>query len=248
MSPDDLFKRLRKRKPKPAVQVPEGAPGEGSKEVVEGAIERCINEKRPSLHPELAQLVEQRRRRLAESFLDNEALTENLDDQAARALIDWSMDLARRVAERTQDLPADQAEAQVEQRGEAARRLIRAARDLALASPAASAAGSTRGLPQDAAPPEIRAQKPPEAPLAEAGSPVSSLGPDVEAFQRVARYAQEVYGADVPAGQPRALPERLRQAGDLPVERIAALRALLESSTADQDLPFWHSDEKDRDW
>ncbi len=237
MSPDDLFKRLRKHKPQPP-GAPEGAPEPVTPGKPEPSSEGA-GKKRPPSRPKPAQTVEQRQRQLAESFLDNEALTENLDDRAAKALIEWSMDLSRRVAESTQDLPPDQAEARVAQGGEAARQLIRAARDLALVSPPDRSAPPTRGL----------LPAPEETDRATSGS---VPGPDLaaEAFARAARHAQEVYGgapADQ-AGAPGALRERLRQAGDSPLERIAALRAFLESSAADQDLPFWHGEEKDRDW
>ena len=55
-------------------------------------------------------LIEKRTQRIAESFLDNEALTADLDDEAAQVLIAWGMALAGKIARETAGMNDQQAE------------------------------------------------------------------------------------------------------------------------------------------
>ena len=67
----------------------------------------------------------QRINRAAESILENESLTSNLDDTAAQALISWGVTCARMVARSTAGLDDAEAEDATSQRLRATRRLMR---------------------------------------------------------------------------------------------------------------------------
>ena len=69
----------------------------------------------------LAQRVE----RAAESILENESLTANLDDTAAQALFDWGIACARMVAQSTAGLDDGDVESIMSGRLRATRRLMR---------------------------------------------------------------------------------------------------------------------------
>ena len=70
---------------------------------------------------ELAQRIE----RAAESILENESLTANLDDAAAQVLFDWGIACARMVAQSTAGLDDGEAESVMSGRLRATRRLMR---------------------------------------------------------------------------------------------------------------------------
>ncbi len=70
---------------------------------------------------ELAQRIE----RAAESILENESLTANLDDAAAQVLFDWGIACARVVAQSTAGLDDGEAESVMSERLRATRRLMR---------------------------------------------------------------------------------------------------------------------------
>jgi hypothetical protein len=64
---------------------------------------------------------------VAESILGNERLTEDLDDSAAKELLDWGLSIARQIVQGTADLDDDeQAEQAMLPRLRATRRLMRA--------------------------------------------------------------------------------------------------------------------------
>lgn len=65
-----------------------------------------------------------RERQAIETILDNEALTANLDDAAAQALLDWGIAYARQAAQHPSDL--DGTDALLEERLQATHRLMRA--------------------------------------------------------------------------------------------------------------------------
>ena len=69
--------------------------------------------------------VSRRARRAAESLMENEALTENLDDTAAGALLKWGSELSKTVAQSTADLDDEQAEEAMSERMRATRQLLR---------------------------------------------------------------------------------------------------------------------------
>lgn len=69
--------------------------------------------------------VSRRARRAAESILENETLTANLDDDAAQVLIDWGIDSAEMIAQRTVGLDAPEAEEIMTPRLRALRQLMR---------------------------------------------------------------------------------------------------------------------------
>lgn len=74
----------------------------------------------------LAEMLRQRVRRVSESLLDNERLTADLDDSSAKELLDWGLDLGRRIAQGTTDLKDDeQAEEAMYPRLRATRSLMR---------------------------------------------------------------------------------------------------------------------------
>jgi hypothetical protein len=71
--------------------------------------------------------IDRRIRRVAQSILDNERLTADLDDPAAQELLDWGLSIARRIAQGTADVEDDeQAEQAMYPRLHATRRLMRA--------------------------------------------------------------------------------------------------------------------------
>jgi hypothetical protein len=71
--------------------------------------------------------IDRRIRRVAESILDNERLTADLDDLAAQELLDWGLSIGRRIAQGTADVEDDeQAEQAMYPRLRATRRLMRA--------------------------------------------------------------------------------------------------------------------------
>ncbi len=65
-------------------------------------------------------------KRVAESILDNERLTADLDDSAAKELLDWGLTIAKQIAQETADLDADdEAEQAMYPRLRATRRMMR---------------------------------------------------------------------------------------------------------------------------
>ncbi len=74
-----------------------------------------------------AETLRQRIERVAESILDNERLTADLDDSAAKELLDWGLSVAREIVQGTADVDDDeQAEQAMYPRLRATRRLMRA--------------------------------------------------------------------------------------------------------------------------
>lgn len=85
-------------------------------------------EQQPEQEPvgSLAEMIQQRMRRVSESFLDNESLTDELDDSAAKELLDWGLDLGSRIAQGTANVENDdQADQAMYPRLRATRRLMR---------------------------------------------------------------------------------------------------------------------------
>lgn len=80
---------------------------------------------RPSLSPS-GEAVRRRVARAAESILENEALTAELDDPAAQAVLAWGEEAARRAALSTADLEDNQAEQELALRLQAVRQMLRA--------------------------------------------------------------------------------------------------------------------------
>jgi hypothetical protein len=234
MPSDDFFKRLRNRKPKPAEPQGEGTPAGENRQQPDG---------------EITLTAKQRQRQLAESFLGNEALTEGLDEPAAKALIEWSMDLSRRVVESARDLPAEQVDKHVERRGEAAHHLVEAVRDLALQQPPA------KDLPPAA--PAAEHEETVETKGASPGAePQQDLGKSdlhqQELLQQIARQAQDVYGGETTDERvlPPELIETIQRSGGSPEQRIAALRQTVENRARSQTKHYshQHNEEEDRDW
>jgi hypothetical protein len=86
---------------------------------------------RQAPHPEGEQPVaelEARRRRAAETILQNERLTAGLQDAVAQALLDWGLAMAGHVASSTAGLDDRQAEPVLETRLQAVARLMRRVR------------------------------------------------------------------------------------------------------------------------
>jgi hypothetical protein len=84
--------------------------------------------RRPGDQPRIsAETLRQRIERVAESILDNERLTADLDDSAAKELLDWGLSVAREIVQGTADVDDDeQAEQAMYPRLRATRRLMRA--------------------------------------------------------------------------------------------------------------------------
>lgn len=85
--------------------------------------------------------IEKRQRRAAESLLEDEALTSDLDDAAAQTLLQWGTRLAKAVANATLDLDDVQAEAVLGQRLRATRQMMRAVNKWAAAQASLDASG-----------------------------------------------------------------------------------------------------------
>jgi hypothetical protein len=71
--------------------------------------------------------VQKRIQRAAESILENEALTADLDDEAAKALLDWGVACAEKIASETADLDDEAAEEAMYQPMRSLRKMLRAA-------------------------------------------------------------------------------------------------------------------------
>ena len=69
--------------------------------------------------------VEQRSKRIAQSILENESLTADLDDPQAQALLDWGIERAETIAQSTTGLDDEAAELAMDPRLRALRRLMR---------------------------------------------------------------------------------------------------------------------------
>ncbi|MCA9936520.1 MAG: hypothetical protein H6662_08370 [Ardenticatenaceae bacterium] len=66
-----------------------------------------------------------RARRVAESLLENESLTADLNDTAAQGLLDWGLQMAQRVVDSTTELDDEAAEEVMYPRLKATRRMMR---------------------------------------------------------------------------------------------------------------------------
>jgi hypothetical protein len=77
-----------------------------------------------SSEPPADELAE-RAKRAAESILENESLTADLDDQAAKVLLDWGTTCARTIATSTSGLSAAQAQEAMDLRLRAVRQFMR---------------------------------------------------------------------------------------------------------------------------
>jgi len=71
-------------------------------------------------------IPEERIRQVVESILENESLTANLDDDAARVLLAWGTARARSIAQSTAGLDDETAEGAIYPRMRALRRMLRA--------------------------------------------------------------------------------------------------------------------------
>lgn len=71
--------------------------------------------------------LEQRARRAAESILENESLTDELDDAAAKALLDWGLACTKMIVRSTANLGDAQADEVMSSQLRAVRRLMRSA-------------------------------------------------------------------------------------------------------------------------
>ena len=71
-------------------------------------------------------MVERRAARAAESLLENERLTADLDDAAAQVLLDWGIALAKTIAQSTASMDDAAAEEAMYPRMRALRQLLRA--------------------------------------------------------------------------------------------------------------------------
>lgn len=224
MSADDFFNRMLPKKP-PAESQPEPETGRREPKQKSGRARR-----------EAA--VARRQRQLAERFLDNEALTAGLDDEAANALIDWGMDLSQRIAASTRDLPDEQAQSRLEQRGAAAQDLIRSAREWVL-YPAAQpppappldqpplAAGSAPH--EELSPADVPGSDPDMDQFVPPTSASPASAPLDENWQTMTRLAVEAYGETLASPETEPGLESLQPGAPAsPAERIRGLRRLLE--------------------
>jgi hypothetical protein len=71
--------------------------------------------------------IQKRIQRAAESILENEALTSDLDDEAAQELLDWGIACAEKIVNETADLDDEAAEEAMYQPMRSLRKMLRAA-------------------------------------------------------------------------------------------------------------------------
>jgi hypothetical protein len=91
--------------------------------------------------------LEQRVSRVAESILDNERLTADLDDSAAKELLDWGLTAAKQIVQGTADVDDDdQAQEAMYPRLRAARNMMRAVNIWVTNEREGDVEGSTRAL------------------------------------------------------------------------------------------------------
>lgn len=145
---DDLFARLRKRRPEKQPQVTENETNESVGLPIQAALPAGASSQLPALEsgkPESQaarlllsaqaeseeSVLAEREQRLAESLLDNESLTDGLDDAAANQLIEWGMALARHAARSTRGMDKERVKAEMDKRREQTGRALRMARNLA---------------------------------------------------------------------------------------------------------------------
>jgi hypothetical protein len=69
--------------------------------------------------------IQERIQRAVESILENEALTADLDDQAAKVLLDWGVEQAQAITIETAELADDEAEEAMYQPMRALRKMLR---------------------------------------------------------------------------------------------------------------------------
>lgn len=94
--------------------------------------------------------IDRRVRRAAQSVLENESLTDDLDDKAANALLDWGVSRAENAARATENLDDERAEEQMYPRMRANRKLMRTVNKL-LSRRSALSAEDQAGLLDDIA-------------------------------------------------------------------------------------------------
>jgi hypothetical protein len=95
----------------------------------------------------LAEMLRQRIRRVSESFLGNERLTADLDDSAAKELLDWGLKLGSLIAQGTADVEDDeQADEAMYPRLRATRRLMRGVNRWVASEQAGDQEGSSKAL------------------------------------------------------------------------------------------------------
>ncbi len=70
-------------------------------------------------------LLQRRTQRVAQSLLENESLTADLDDAQAQVLLDWALERAETIVQRTAGLGEAEAEEELGPRLRALRRLLR---------------------------------------------------------------------------------------------------------------------------
>lgn len=82
---------------------------------------------RPSVTPVRAEVLAGRARRAVESLLENEALTEGLDDSAAGEILAWATERAQQFTSATADMDDEQAEQATSEQMRSLRRMVRSA-------------------------------------------------------------------------------------------------------------------------
>lgn len=86
----------------------------------------------------------QRTQQVVESLTENEALTDNLDDAAAQALLDWGTAAGKAVVQDTVGLEDEAAEAAMKPRLQATRRLLRTVNNYFAPTAASEARGAAQ--------------------------------------------------------------------------------------------------------
>jgi len=103
-------------------------------------------EEKPVESPPVIEDVAERIKQAAQSILDNESLTADLDDAAAKELLDWGLACAKKVAQETASLQALTAETSLTDRLQATRRLMRAVSNWVVGQQEMDAASASNAL------------------------------------------------------------------------------------------------------
>ena len=120
-----FFSRLFRRKPESQPAPPASAGLENASREVEDA--QRVENAHSTDESNRAQVSAQRVQRAVESILDSEALTQDLDDEAAALLVQWGVAWAERLAQATTSIQEDEASEQaLAERLRAVRQMMRA--------------------------------------------------------------------------------------------------------------------------
>lgn len=127
-----LFERLFGKKSTPSAEPPAPSespetPPEPSSSTAAESTETVESPLPATKQPTSGELLARRARRAVESLMENEALTDGLDDESASTMLAWASEKARQIAGATAELDDDQADQATSEQMHSLRRMMRAA-------------------------------------------------------------------------------------------------------------------------